>query len=389
MTDSAQPSPLTEAPSSVPSPAMIDAPSDESALTVEDPRKDDPSVPVALADDIPPPDNGRFVHFPADCPPLLSVIIDAEEEFAWDSFTRSATSVTNIRAQTQAQALFEPYGVVPTYCIDYPVASQEDGIAPLRDLMADGRCEIGAQLHSWVTPPFDETITRTSTFAGNLPKALELAKIRQLTEIIGETFGIAPKVYRAGRYGLGPNTADALVQFGYEIDCSVLPWVNLRPRQGPDFSRFSTTPFWLDQRGGLLELPVTAGMVGLLESVGIGATVYRRTSTPAANRWRVPAVLSRLGFLNRIPLTPEGTTLSEAKKVTRWLAERGHRTFCVNYHSSSLAVGHTPYVRNSRDLTAFLDWLSGYLEFFFGEIGGQAATPGEIRLRALGSGRAA
>jgi hypothetical protein len=38
--------------------------------------------------------------------------------------------------------------------VDYPVASQAEGRAPLRELMQSGLCDIGAQLHPWVTPPF-------------------------------------------------------------------------------------------------------------------------------------------------------------------------------------------------------------------------------------------
>jgi len=331
----------------------------------------------------PPPD--RHIRIPTTAPPLLLVIVDAEEEFDWKSYRRTAISVGNIRAQTRAQELLGRFKVVPTYMVDHPVASQVEGIAPLAEFLADGLCQIGAQLHSWVTPPFEEEISPRTTFAGNLPAALEFAKLETLTAAIENGFGVRPTIYRAGRYGFGPNTTEALRRLGYQIDCSVLPGINLKPRQGPDFSRFGTEPFWLDQDRTLLELPLTAGMVGLLGRSAIAPALYPWIASPLAAKMRIPAILSRSRLLDRIPLTPEGTTLAEAKKVTRWLWARGHRTFCVSYHSSSLIVGGTPYIRTEADLAIFLGWLEGYLEFFFGEMGGQAATPHDIRNLALAS----
>ena len=324
-----------------------------------------------------------YVQIDSANPPLLLVIVDAEEEFDWNSYSRTATSVSNIRRQVLAQRVLERFGIVPTYMVDYPVASQAEGIAPLAELLAQGRCGIGAQLHSWVTPPFDEDISHHTSFAGNLPKALERAKIETLTDTIQRNFGTRPTIYRAGRYGFGPNTAATLRDLGYEIDCSILPWINLESRQGPDFSGFGTTPFWLDCQRRLLELPLTAGLVGALDRLGLAASVYPRVASPLAARLRLPAVMSRLRLLDRIPLTPEGTTQAEARRVTRWLAAKGHRLFCISYHSSSLVVGGTPYVRSPADLAAFLQWLEHYLEFFFGEMRGKAATPQGIRALAL------
>jgi hypothetical protein len=51
----------------------------------------------------------------------------------------------------------------------------------------------------------------------------------------------------------------------------------------------------------------------------------------------------------------------------------------LSYHSSSLVPGNTPYVATARDLTRFLDRLDSYLAFFMGVLGGQPATPDEIR----------
>src|SRR5690606_24855044 len=122
--------------------------------------------------------------------------------------------------QIRAQEIFDEFGVRPTYLVDYPVAAQPEGYQPLKALLDAGRCDVGAQLHPWVNPPIKEEITLRNTFPGNLPAALERAKIESLTAIITANFGPKPKVFKAGRYGAGPHTAAALIANGYSIDAS-------------------------------------------------------------------------------------------------------------------------------------------------------------------------
>ena len=88
--------------------------------------------------------------------------------------------------------------------------------------------------------------------------------------------------------------------------------------------------------------------------------------------------MARLRLLDRIRLSPEGNTLEEAKRLTRFMASNGHKVFVISYHSPSLGIGHTPYVQTRADLDRFMGWLDGYLEFFFGEIGGIASTPVQV-----------
>ena len=66
-----------------------------------------------------------------------------------------------------------------------------------------------------MNPPHDEEVITFNSFAGNLPMALERAKINDLTDTIEAAFGRRPVVYRAGRYGVGPNTAELLEEAGY------------------------------------------------------------------------------------------------------------------------------------------------------------------------------
>jgi hypothetical protein len=90
--------------------------------------------------------------------------------------------------------------------------------------------------------------------------------------------------------------------------------------------------------------------------------------------------MARLGVVNRIMLSPEGSSLDEMKALTTSLLRRGARTFSMTLHSPSVEPGCTPYVRTQSDLRGFLERISAYCEFFLGDVGGVASTPEEFRL---------
>ncbi len=308
--------------------------------------------------------------------PQLIVYVDGEEEFPWSTFSRDSISVRNIGFQHRGQEIFNRFGVKPTYLVDYPVASQDEGIKPLLEFVQAGVGSIGSQLHPWVNPPIDEELTVRNTFTGNLPAALTRAKIEQLTQTITKNFGRAPRVFKAGRYGMGIHVPQILKENGYLVDASVMPLADFSRDGGPDHTMMAARPYWLDKDRELLEIPVTASLVGLWAGAGhVGARlVFNSFSTLL----RAPALLSRLGLIERIRLTPEGISLDEAKRLTMSLIRSGQRLFVLSYHSSSLLPGSTPYVADEADLQKFLQWLDGYCRFFFGSLGGRATTAEDV-----------
>jgi hypothetical protein len=92
-----------------------------------------------------------------------------------------------------------------------------------------------------------------------------------------------------------------------------------------------------------------------------------------------PSVLSRLGLLERIKLTPEGITIVEAKRLVGHMVRGGHKVFVLTYHSPSLEPGNTPYVRTDADLGSFLRWLDEFYDYFTREIGGVCASWRDVR----------
>ena len=310
-----------------------------------------------------------------DGPPLLQVVVDTEEEFDWDRpFDRGNVSVTAIGAQPIAQALFAQYRLRPTYVVDYPVATTPSSIAVLKGFLDAGQCQVGAHLHPWVNPPYEEDVNEANSYPGNLPASLESAKLSALTGAIESAFSIRPTIYKAGRYGIGANTAGILRTLGYRIDLSVVPHTNFSRQFGPDFRGWPDQAYWLGP--ALLEIPLSRGFSGIAAAAGPGLFDWAESDWLRA--MRLGGLLARSRLLERVTLTPEGVEFAAMRRLVHAMLRRGHRLFTLTYHSPSLAPGHTPYVRTDRDLSVFLDRIKRVLELFFAELGALPTSSQEV-----------
>lgn len=297
-----------------------------------------------------PPAN-RIAGFAPEFGQRFIVTVDTEEEFDWDApLDRRKHSLLTVPTLRKFQQFCEGFGVVPVYLVDYPVADNPAAPEVLGQAVADHRAEIGIQLHPWVSPPFNEEVNEFNSYAGNLPIELEREKFMRLRDRIDRAFGAAPQVYRAGRYGLGPNTAALLQEAGIPVDTSVRSRFDYSGKGGPNYREHPLRPYWADEQRRLLELPLTTVYWGPLRQ--LGNVIY-------PHLWRAPSVrgvLARTGMLERIPLTPEGVTAEEALRGVDIAIDEGLPVLVFSFHSPSLAPGHTPYVRNDDDLDALYDW---------------------------------
>ncbi len=320
----------------------------------------------------------QIIQVPPQSRPILCVVIHTEEEFDWGSpFDRTADSVEHMRHIDRAQDLFEEFGIVPSYVIGYPVATREAGYTLLREYAWAGRAVIGAHLHPWVCPPYEEEVCGVNSFPGNLARDLEREKLRVLTDAITETFGQRPLTYLAGRYGIGPNTAGILEEMGYEVDISPAASIDYSKEGGPDYARVTSEPYWFGTQRRLLGLPGTGGYVGRLHR--LGRWLYPLASSPGLRWSRAPGILSRLRLLERIRLSTEDYDEPDLRRLTHGLLAQGIRVFVFSFHSPSIEPGCTPYVRTEADLRRFLDKSRRYLDYFLNRLGGETRTPLELK----------
>jgi hypothetical protein len=316
-------------------------------------------------------------------PPKLFVIVDTEEEFDWSApFARENVSVTAIQEVGRLQDVVEPYGLKPTYVVDYPVAATPSSAGKLGEVAARGTCRIGAHLHPWVTPPFDEPLVPAMSFGCNLGEPVEMAKIAHLQEAIVRNMSVQPRVYKAGRYGFGETTARIVEMRGFTVDASVIPHMDFTPERGPSFAGFTPHPAQFGRSRALLELPCTTGFTGTARSMG--EPLHRAASARWLTPTRAVGILARTGLLNKIMLSPEGNTLAEMQSLTRALLGDGLRTFAMTFHSPSLKPGCTRYVRTTSERDAFLDTINRYCDFFFSDLGGAPTTAEDLHKGLIG-----
>ena len=328
-----------------------------------------------------------MVPVSADEPPLLLVIVDTEEEFDWTQpFSKYNVSVESIALQPLAQAIHDRHGIVPTYVLDYPVANDDAAAAVIAGFLAEGRCEIGAHLQPWVNPPYAEVESTHNSYPGNLPFALEYRKLRALGDRIEQRFGRRPRIYKAGRYGLGPSTMRILRTLGYDTDVSVVPHTSFRWKGGPDFRGLPDRPFWFGRDEDLLEVPLSRGFCGLLWRWG--GVVFPVIASRLGMALRLPGLFAAARLLDRITLTPEGVTLDEQIRLVRALVRRGHKVFSYTYHSSTLLPGATGYVKTEDDRRRFLEQMDGFFRFFFDDLRGRTLSVAAFRDRCAGKGAA-
>jgi hypothetical protein len=300
-----------------------------------------------------PPPASAAARFASGFGQRVLLTVDAEEEFDWRApFRREGYGLSHVTAIPRFQSFCEEIGAHPVYLVDWPIVTDARAVEIIGNAVQRGTAEVGMQLHPWVNPPFEEAVTHGNSFAGNLSPALEAAKLMGLRDAIVAAFGTAPLIYRAGRYGLGANTADLLKSAGIRIDTSVRSLFDYSSEGGPDYSHHPCTPYWVDAERQLLELPLTSVHWGLLRELGIP---LRRLAA------RVPhalGALSRLGLLERIALTPEGFSAEDAIRGIDIALDSGLPVLVLSFHSPTLAPGLTPYASDAAAVEALYHWLA-------------------------------
>ena len=305
---------------------------------------------------------------PKTADPVCTVAIDAEEDFDWQlPLPGTRYSTGHIHDSHLLYDILGAYGVVPTHLVTYPVLQDDDAVRSFRHRLERGECVLGLQLHTWVTPPLDGEGGIERSFAGNLAASLEEQKLLSLKRRFEACFGFAPRVFRAGRYGLGPNTTALLEKHGIDIDVSLAPRTTFAAEGGPDFTGYDYRLFWFGERRRLLEVPLCRSVIGW--GGAPGRRVFNALSDPRIAPLRLGSLLSRLRCAERITLSPEGNDVGAVRRLVGRLLARGQSVFALSFHSSSLQVGRNPYVQSRADLHFFYDRLSAMLDLLASDLG--------------------
>lgn len=245
------------------------------------------------------------------------------------------------------QPAFEAAGAVPTYLLTVEVMEDDDSIQALRALK--GRYEFGTHLHSAFIEPEkkfqDYAGIDSPDFQCHCPPDIESKKLENLTRLFENRFGYAPKSFRAGRFGAGANTIDALERLGYVTDTSVTPYIRWPHPDGPvDYRNAPEQPYYPAE--GSLTKPGSYRPDRLLE---IPVSMYPRWLR--GPRW----------------LRPWFSSVANMKKVIHHQLRR-HRdapVVVVNmmFHSMEVIPAASPYPQSESDVRQYLDDLGEILHW--------------------------
>jgi peptidoglycan/xylan/chitin deacetylase (PgdA/CDA1 family) len=200
--------------------------------------------------------------------PAFLITIDTEGDNIWSSPKEVTTE--NARYLPRFQALCEKYGLKPTYLTNYEMAASERFIDFGRDAIGHG-AEIGMHLHAWNSPPITTLKAKGMPFLIEFPKSVIIEKVKFMTGLLEDRFGVKMTSHRAGRWAFNETYAQILLDHGYRTDCSVTPHVSWRETKGfedgnggTDYRAFPAEAYFIDTsdisrpgRSQLLEVPMT------------------------------------------------------------------------------------------------------------------------------------
>ena len=291
----------------------------------------------------------------------LIITIDTEEEFDWHHvpFLPIGGSVENIGKLCRLQKIFARLNAKVTYFVDFPVLKNEVSRNILRRFLEQYSAEMGTHLHPWCTPPFEEELNIANTMANMLPANLVRSKLETLTEVFVEAFGFRPVSYRAGRFAFDGVSAKIIEDLGYKIDSSITPFYDWSKSYGPDFFFAPFRPYFIngedifleDKKGGVLEVPISAGFNR--SPFKVWSKIYSFARKGSLRYLRLVGALDRSNFLKRIILGPELQSLGEMKNLVENLLRENIQVFNMIFHSSSLIPGGNSIIKTIEEAGAF------------------------------------
>jgi hypothetical protein len=286
--------------------------------------------------------------------PALIVTVDVEGDDVWTRRPNDQVTLANLRELPRLHALCAEFSIPPVYLTSAETLASASYRRFLRLVLDAREAELGMHLHAWNSPPHDASDAdawRRQPLLTEYPAAMIHAKVRHLTDALGNAFGVAPRAHRGGRWAMDTTYARALVEHGYVVDSSVTPgltWRGAHEPSAPDYTGFPVDAYVMDLArisepgaSALLEVPLTTHV-----------TAFGRTLADG----RSAGVVEWLR-----PTARNGPSL---RRVADAAITEGRSCLVVMLHSSDLLPGGSPVARD-RDA---VERVLGDLRHLFGHV---------------------
>lgn len=192
---------------------------------------------------------------------IFIITIDTEADNQWDN--DNGISTENAKFLPRFQELAEKYGFKPVWLTNYEMANDKYFVDYMKEKQNKGLCEIGMHLHAWNNPPEYE-LSKTNNereYLIEYPEEIIKEKVRCITKLLTEKFGIKPISHRSGRWSTNEKYFEIIEKEGYKVDCSVTPHISWQKNvgvtglPGTDYSNYPESPYFIKNK--LLEIPMT------------------------------------------------------------------------------------------------------------------------------------
>ncbi len=284
---------------------------------------------------------------------LLTISIDTECDHnpRWERSKPLRFDSITYGLPQRLQPAFMSVGAVPTYLLTVEVMEDEASAKALQTL--PGQFEFGTHLHSAFIEPekkfFDYSGIDSPDFQCHCPPDIEFRKLENLSHLFQSRFGYRPTSFRAGRYGAGNNTLDALAKLGYVVDTSVTPGIRWPHNDGAvDYRHSPLQPYFPDPND--FTRPLSHGRRDIVE---IPVTMHKRFLR--SPRW----------------FRPWFSTVEEMKTMVQHHLQQfaGNKVIVLNmmFHSMEVIAAASPYPQSEPDVQRYLDDMVAILSWCKGE----------------------
>ncbi|MDX7992017.1 polysaccharide deacetylase family protein [Xenorhabdus littoralis] len=296
--------------------------------------------------------------------PAFIITIDTEGDNLWQNSVQISTE--NTQYLPRFQKLCEQFGFKPIWLTNYEMAMDDSYIEFAKDVISRNTGEIGMHLHAWNSPPLipltDDDI-HYKPYLIEYPKDQMRAKVDFMTHLLEDKLQTKMLSHRAGRWAFNEYYAQLLVEYGYQVDCSVTPKVNWRFTKGnpngyggTDYSRFPVHAYFMDlqdisKEGDSLLLQVPMSIQYKHSAV---MNFIKQNYDRLRGKQRSPSVNW---------LRPRGGNLDQMKTVVQQTLASGSDYVEFMLHSSEFMPGGSPTFQNEEQIEQLYQDLEGLFEF--------------------------
>nr|WP_321258499.1 hypothetical protein [uncultured Pseudodesulfovibrio sp.] len=277
----------------------------------------------------------------------IAITLDVEEEGLFSGqYPRSGAGVSNVFRLDMLEWLTRDFDIPLTLLVDYPVAVDAECATCLRRWKDELGAEIGAHLHPWNTPPYDDGDPLDSS---SMSSEMVQVKLASLVRAIEDNVGVTPTSFRMGRWDFSDTVRDALRIAGFLVDASVVPLK--RTPAGDRYFDSSADPYWLDNEQAMLEVPLTV------------VPIFPATVGPA----KTMGITKYFSHVGAMGIQPVWHSLAVMRRAATLHQKRGGRVLTMFFHSSELLPGASPHFPTEGSVLAFVAKLRDFITWLRGQ----------------------